>query len=187
MFTFGSKLFLVIFGHLMLVLILSGCASRSALVDFDKNTNFNNLRSFYVYSISEEDQIGAARIVDRAQFLFASKGALIAEGEFYDASVEIDHFIEEQENNSRFSIGLGTGSYSRSGSISVGGSVDLPVSNDLIPFAVVILRVIVKDKVVWQGSQRVEVEEGGTQNIGLAQIEALDDILREYPLSKKVP
>jgi len=52
----------------------------------------------------------------------------------------------------------------------------------------VILRVIVKDKVVWQGSsQRIEVGVGGTQNVGLAQIEALDDILREYPLSKKVP
>jgi len=131
MFNFGSKSLLVIFGHLMLVLILSGCASRLALVDFDKNTNFNNIRSFYVYSVIEEGQIGAARIVDRAQFLFASKGALITEGEFYDASVEIDHFIEEQENNSRFSIGLGTGSYKRSGSISVGGSVDLLVSNDL--------------------------------------------------------
>lgn len=186
MFIFGSKSFLVIFSHLMLVLILTGCASRTALVDFDKNTNFNQLRSFYIYSVSDEDQIGAVRIVDRAQFLFENKGALIAEAEFSDASVEIEHYIEEQENDSRFSIGLGTGSYGRSGSISVGGSVDLPVSNDLIPFAVVILRVIVKDKVVWQGSQRVEVEKGGNQSIGLAQIEALDDILREYPLSKKL-
>jgi hypothetical protein len=186
MFTFGSKSFSFIFGHVMLVLILTGCASRAALVDFDKNTNFNQLRSFYIYSVSDEDQIGAERIVDRAQFLFENKGALIAEGEFFDARVEIEHFIEEQENDSRFSIGLGTGSYGRSGSIGMGGSVDLPISKNLIPFAVVALRVLVQDKVVWQGSQRVEVKTGGDQGIGVAQIEALDDILREYPLSKKV-
>jgi hypothetical protein len=185
MFTFGSKSFLVIFGHLILLLVLTGCTSRPALVDFDKNTNFNQLRSYYIYSTSDDDQIGAERIVDQAQLLFERKGALIADAEFADARVEIEHFIEELENDSRFTIGLGTGSYGRSGSIGVGGSVDLPVSNGLIPFAVVILRVIVKDKVVWKGSQRIEVKKGGPQSIGLAQVEALDDILRKYPLSKK--
>jgi hypothetical protein len=186
MFTFGSKSFLGIFGHLILVLILSGCASRAALVGFDKNTDFSQLRSFYIYSVSDDDQIGAERIVDRAQLLFESKGALIADGEFVDANVEIEHFIEEQKNGSRFSIGLGSGSYGRSGSIGVGGSVDLPVSNDLIPFAVIAVRVIANEKVVWQGIQRVEVKKGESQGVANAQFEALDDILEEYPLSKKV-
>lgn len=151
MFTFGSKFFLVSVCNLMLMLILSSCASQSALVDFDKNTNFAQLKTYYIYSISDDDQIGAVRIVDQAQRLFEKKGALIVEGEFADARVEIEHFMEEQENDSRFSIGLGTGSYGRSGSI--GGSVDLPISKNLIPYAVLMLRVLVKDNVVWQGSQ----------------------------------
>jgi len=187
MFTFGSKSILVIFANVMLVLVLSGCASRSALVDLDNNTDFTQLRSFYIYSVSYDDQIGAERMVSRAQLLFEKAGALLADGEFADASVEIEHFIEEQENDSRFSIGLGTGSYSRSGSIGVGGSVDLPVSNDLIPFAVVILKVKVENKVVWQGSQRIEVKKGDSQGIAKAQIEALNDILEEYPLRKEEP
>ncbi len=184
MFMYSHKFFLIL-SNLIILLTLSACASRAVLVDFDKNTDFEQLKTYYIYSVSHDDQIGAERLVDHAQRLLENKGALIADAEYVDASVEIEHFIEEQEKESRLSIGLGTGSFGRSGSIGVGGSVNLPLSSDAILFAVVRLKVIVKNKVVWQGNQRIEVENGVAESMGLAQTIALSDILAEYPLNKK--
>lgn len=162
-------------------LALSGCANRPAMIDYDKQFDFSQLRSYSVESINPQDQLSANRLIEQTKDILSDKGYLIGDVGYVDGRVEIDHFIEERANDSRFSIGLGTGSYGRSSSIGVGGSVDLPMGADIIPYAVIRVNVLVDNRTVWSAIQSAEIDPDEPNSTSMVQTEIVNDIFAKYP------
>lgn len=177
----ATKLISVIF----MVLFVVSCTSNSVRVDYNSAIDISELRLFNIISINENDQISADRLIMQTSNII-ERNALVTSGpEAADATIELDHFIEERPNDSRFSIGLGTGSYGRSSSIGVGGSVDLPLGEDMISYAVVIVNIVVENRVAWTATHSIEIEAGKATGINDAQLKALEEIFEEYPHTLK--
>lgn len=176
-FTFFFMVFLVLF--------LASCTSNSVRVDYNSAIDISQLRSFNIVSINSNDQISAERLIMQTSYILDNNGLVTSDIEATDATIELDHFLEERPNDSRFSIGLGTGSYSRSSSVRVGGSIDLPIGEDMIPYAVVIVNVVVEDRVAWTATHSIEVKTGKATGINDAQLKALKEIFEKYPQTAK--
>lgn len=175
--------------HTLLVLglacsfLLIGCSSNSVRIDYNSAIDLSKTKTFEVSSVNLEDPISASRLILQTTRILENNGLVPSQEGKVDAIFELDHFMEERPNDSRFSIGLGTGSYGRSGGIGVGGSVDLPLGEDLIPFAVVIVNVIANDTLAWTATHSVEVDPDKSTGFADAQQKALKEIFAKYPFA----
>jgi len=166
---------------LLIIACLAGCTSNSVRVDYNSAIDVSKLRSFNIVSINNNDQISADRLIAKTSKILDNNELVTTVSGDADGIIELDHFIEERPNDSRFSIGLGTGSYGRSSSIGVGGSIDLPIGEDMLPYAVVIVNVVVDNRVAWTATHSIEIETDEATGINDAQLKALAEIFEKYP------
>ena len=170
------------------VLFVTACSSSGPVVDYDTGYNFSGIQSFSVL-VSDEAE---AKIVDRrleaaiTQSL-QSNGWLAIDDEQADNAdikVRFSHFMQEQPNNQRMTIGLGTGSYGRSGGVSVGGSVNVPVGDQVKNYQTIQIEFISDTQIVWRGSSSARVNLNNAEQVKQVQEALITDILRQFPPGK---
>ncbi|GAA0860151.1 hypothetical protein [Aliiglaciecola litoralis] len=169
---------------IFVVVFTAGCASNSVRIDTDQSTNFAQIKSYAVTSINPQDNLGADRLVNSLTDFLTQNGKLVGDPGFVDATIEIDHYEQQQPNQSRLSIGLGTGSYGRSGGIGVGGSVSVPWGDDMLLYAIVVMKVLVDDRLVWSASNSAEIDTDQPSGTGDAQLKALRGLLDVFPVDR---
>ncbi|MEP4890079.1 MAG: DUF4136 domain-containing protein [Aliiglaciecola sp.] len=179
----SSRLTLILSLGLALMFI-SACSSNNIVMDTDQNTNFGNFKSYSVISKNTEDSLSANRLISQVSQFLEANNKLIGDVGYTDAVVELDHYIDYRDNDSSFSIGLGTGSFGRSGGVSIGGGVSLPIGSDQIPVAVVSMKVLVNDRLVWSATNNHDFKTDNSGSLAKAQSVAIEQLLERFPLSR---
>jgi hypothetical protein len=168
----------------LLLFLVTSCSSNSVRLDTDQSTDFSRFKSYAVVSISA-DTLGANRLVSATSEFIEQNGRLVGDREFVDAVIELNHYEERRPNQSRLSIGLGTGSYGRSGGIGVGGAVNVPLGDDMLPYVIVVMKVLVQKRLVWSASNSAAIDKGTNSATANAQLDALQGLLDVFPITRQ--
>ncbi|GAC15807.1 DUF4136 domain-containing protein [Aliiglaciecola lipolytica] len=176
----ATRIFILVTG----LLVISACSSNNIVMDTDQNTNFTKIKSYSVMSRNTDDTLSAERLISQVSQFLQSNNKLVGDSGFTDAVIELDHYINYRDNDSSFSIGLGTGSFGRSGGVSVGGGVSVPIGSDQIPIAVVSMKVLVEGRLVWSATNSHDFKTDNASSMAKAQQEATSELLQRLPLER---
>ena len=150
----------IAFFNLIASLLLSACSTQP-YTDYDTAYPFAQASSFYLATAeSDHDPLMAARVQAAVEGALTAQGLRAASSrQQADLAVRYALTTEDRPNNNRVSIGMGTGSYGRSGGVSVGGSVSRPVGGDTKRYLTVQIDMHpgTEDRLVWRGRDSMEL------------------------------
>ena len=168
---------------LLVLLNVLGCTSNLMQLHHDQNVSFADVDSYHVTSVNNQQDSASLSLQQMTLDFLDSHGKLVGNIEAVDAVFELDHYEQERANDSHLSIGLGTGSYGRSGAISIGTNVIVPLGSDTILFAAVTVRIIIAGNLVWSATSYREISDNRFIE---AKVDAFNEILENFPISRKV-
>ena len=165
-------------------LLLVGCSSKP-YIDYDTGFDFTTARSFYIIptEIPDEPLMGP-RVAAAINTDLVAKGLSAAPSrEQADIAIGYSISAEEKPNNSRISIGVGTGGYSRGGGASVGGSVSKPIGSDMLLYNTVQIDMFPgdSDSLIWRSSDSFEIKGVDAQKKSEAAQSLVTRILQPFP------
>ena len=140
--------------------VLPACSTKP-YVDYETSYPFADIRTFYIIptQITNEPLMGP-RVASAIHSELTARG-FTAAGARTDADIAVLYRIgsEERPNNTRVSVGLGTGSVGRHGGTSVGGSVSAPVGGSTRHYNTVQIDMFPGDReqLIWRSSDAFEV------------------------------
>jgi len=175
--------------------LLTACSSKPTKnIDFDLQTNFTPFTS-YQYSSNSDISLDANPImINRIQTAIdknlRSKG--FTKHEYIDQhsadlTIHVSFSEQEKQNNSSFSIGLGTsvmGSNSRS---SIGINTTIPINSDDDTIVKVMIDMSNIDNAVWHGSDCYQAKSDiSIEQTDLAVYETVSRLLAQFPPEQPV-
>ncbi len=146
----------------VLFFLLLGCQSPKTTVDFDTSTNFKQFSSYQFEPTTEAtvevDQLTYDRIQNAITAELAQKPVRYSDN---NADLQISFFtvVEQKQNNSSFSIGLGGSSRSGSSATGVGLGTTIPIDGDINLYTKIVIDIKHQGKVIWRGSDGFEAEQ----------------------------
>lgn len=170
------------FSLLLFSIVVCACSSTKAYIDYDSGFEFVATDSFNILRLaSTEDGLSDRRIALSIRDTLVQRGWQERPRENANMLVRYSFHQSSKANEQRVSIGLGTGSVGRSGGISVGGSVDLPVGEQTHDFQHVQIEFIANDQVVWRGSDAKRINKDDPKGVEAAQLELVSSLLSAFP------
>jgi len=168
---------------MLLCLLLLACAPKP-YIDYDTAFAFQQARSYFMLPPSAaDDPLVTARVSAAIVEELGHKGlTAAASAERADITVRFLVGAEQRPNNTRISIGLGTGSYGSRGGASVGGAVSAPVGADTLLFNSVQIDMFAgaSDELVWRASDAFEVK-GSPENRAESARRLVQRLLTNFP------
>ena len=165
-------------------LLLVGCSSKPT-IDYDTGFDFTAAKSFYIIPTKiENEPLMGPRIAAAINSDLVAKGLSAAQSrEQADIAISYNITAEEKPNNSRISIGLGTGGYGRGGGASVGGSVSKPIGSDMLLYNTVHIDMFPgdSDSLIWRSSDSFEIKGVDAQKKSDAAQALVTRILQPFP------
>lgn len=146
---------------LLVCLALASCSSKP-YTDYDTGYDFAGIGSYYLESgVDKQQALMATRIATAISAELNSR-KLAPASAAADADIRVRYSLraEEKPNNSRVSIGLGSGSYGGRGGASVGGSVSAPIGQSMLLYNTIQLDILdaSSGQLIWRGSDAFEVK-----------------------------
>ncbi|MCF1429276.1 MAG: DUF4136 domain-containing protein [Shewanella sp.] len=161
-------------------LLLASCAGTPPRTDYNVDFNFSKLENFTMLPAPiTDDPISAERISNQLSRELQAKGFKDYPGR-PDFLVGFNLTTHDKPNDSNVSIGLGTGTWGRSGGISVGTAVDLPKGKDAKEQIIDIRIYDPSRRLIWRGTDSYDFSSGGDKKAQAAQ-KAVAKILTKFP------
>lgn len=169
----------------LIITLLSACQSTTTKVDYNKNTNFAQFKSFQLLeknqTASNENPILRHRISSAIASQLEKQGFAHLEN-MADLSVNFYFSQQEQQDDSSFSIGfggIGIGRHSSTG-ISIGTTIPLNSQADFL--IQIVININHQGKVIWHGSDSYIA----AQNVSPEQQDKLvqntvNNMLKQFP------
>lgn len=169
---------------LFALLLLYGCATRPEIKMRD-NQDFSAIHTFYVQPpLNSLNQSIESHILAAITTGLQQKGLNPASQE--DADIKISFFpsTENKEGGSSLSIGLGTGSYGRSGGISIGGIFSIPVGEQVTEYQNLQIDMMQNSSVIYSavGSTKLAAADRITAQEALTKL--VSELLEPYPVQR---
>ncbi len=171
--------------RLLFCLVLVSCGSKPH-TDYDTGYNFAAIQRYFLESrVDKEQPLMESRIAAAISAELITKGLTLA-STAADANVLVRYSFaaEEKPNNSRISIGLGSGSYGGRGGASIGGSVSAPIGQSMLLYNTIQLDMLDarSGQLIWRGSDSFEVKgEADAQILNDATGATVARILEAFP------
>ena len=169
---------------LVAVALLSACSSKPKN-DYDLNYDFTALHSFSQLTPKPtDDPLSAQRIQVEINNQLTQKG-FIENTEAPDFNVAYALLTQDKPKDSGLSIGLGTGTFGRSGGIGIGTSVGVPLGSDTAKIQTIQIDIVdPKTKtLIWRGSDSYDFDAGGNEK-AQDTAKAVSRILAQFPPTK---
>lgn len=165
-----------------MVLLLNSCASGNVSMDYDRNVDFNQYKTYNFY---DNIQWGNMNSLDQTRILNSIEQELNAKGmtkvEAPDLLIDIKS-REQQVKRNAGNIGIGSGNYGRR--VGVGVSVGIPISRKRLHKNYLVDLVDSKtNNLVWQGVFEKDVSPAA-DNAELIS-DAMQKLFSKYPPKKK--
>ncbi len=169
-----------LFAILLSATLLSACAGKPPRTDYAVDFDFSRLENFTMLPApASDDPISAERISNQISRDLQNKG-FKEYPRATDFLVGFSLSTGDKPDESNVSIGLGTGSWGRSGGISVGTAVDLPTSKNVKEQEVDIRIYDPSRRLIWRGTDSYDFKDGGEKKATAAQ-KTVDKILAQFP------
>ena len=167
---------------LFLACLITSCAQRAVLTDYDPNVNFKSIQSVIIAGQAHEDKPPQAQVIDLVSAYLTRHNITITDESAAEARLSVTAYIEQRPNDQTMTIGVGAGNMNRNSSISVGTSVNVPIGDDLIDWQVIQIDLIQHNQVIWTASDsaKLRIRDGkGRLDVQQKMVERL---LAEFPL-----
>ena len=144
--------------------LLSACSNKPTIhIDFNQETNFQLFNS-YQFSIQADNSVDANpvminRIQSAVEYALANKGLTkhtFVDMNSADLTVYVSFSQKEKENNSSFSIGLGTSKIGSNASGSIGISTSIPINSEADIVTKIMIDISDEKQAIWHGSDSYE-------------------------------
>ncbi|TLU61683.1 DUF4136 domain-containing protein [Thalassotalea litorea] len=140
----------------MVVLLLSGCQSSSAVMDYDTQKDFSVINEFSQEPSKQgikNDDFTNQRLSNAVETQLLAKGFSKSANPQSEKHITVSHFIttRTKQNNSSINIGLGTGRSGSSSSVGVGVNTSIPVSGRETVEVRVTIDFHQQGKLIWRG------------------------------------
>ncbi|VAV84100.1 hypothetical protein MNBD_BACTEROID02-991 [hydrothermal vent metagenome] len=114
---------------LLLLLLVSSCASIRVNYDYDKQTNFNTYKTYNYYSDLETglSELDTKRLLDIMDANLKAKGFSLSEKPDFFINIQSTEYQNQQRNN--VGVGVGGGGGHVGGGLSVGIPIGQPKMN----------------------------------------------------------
>ena len=148
----------------ILFYLLSACSHKPTIfIDFNQETNFKLFRSYQFspqvnYSV-DNNPIMINRIQNAVAFNLANKSLkkrTYVDVNSADLTISVTFNQQEKENNSFFSIGLGTSRIGSNASGSIGVSTSIPINTEANIITTIEIDMNNAKQAVWHGSDSYE-------------------------------
>lgn len=169
--------------------VLSGCASTSVKLDYDKSADFSGLKKFAWENATQpttgdpriDNDLSDERVRNAVDSILVSKGFVFAAQD--DADFLVAYFVDFKRSlsSSSASVGVGRSSHGRYGGVSYGGSVSETeqglLTIDIIDPA--------DQKTIWRGVGTGSTYSGSNPDKATQKInDSVASILRKFPPEK---
>ena len=166
----------------LLVLLLSGCAANKPDIKVDESQNFAAINTFYIQAplnaLNSTLQQHLEMVISNK---LIAKGLTPASAEKADVSVSYLPSNTTQEDGSTFNLGLGTGSYGRSGGISIGSIFSIPVGEQVSIYQHLQIDIVKDGRFVYSASGHVELDSKDSISVQQKLDELVIQLLDRYP------
>jgi len=170
------------FASLFITMVFLGACSSKPKNDYDLNYDFKTLQSFSQLAPQpNDDPLSAQRIQTEISQQLRQKGFTESQSS-PDFSVAYRLLTQDKPKDSGLSIGLGTGSFGRSGGIGIGTSVGVPLGSDTAKIQTIQIDIIdtKTNKLIWRGSDSFDFDAGGDKK-AQDTAKAVSRILAQFP------
>jgi len=173
--------------------LLAACSSKPTVnIDFNPNTNF---QQFVSYQYSPETDISVDsnpiminRIQTAIDTTLAVKG--LTKHEFIDKNsaditIKVSFSEQEKQNNSSFSIGLGTSRMGGNSSSSIGVNTTVPINSNADIVTKIIIDMSDAHQAIWHGSDSYEARDDiSIEQTNQAVNITVNNLLANFPPKK---
>jgi hypothetical protein len=174
-----------IFCFFILCLGLSGCAASGPTVSLDKSQDFKEIDSFFVKSpLNSVNPTLENSIAQDITSALSEKGLSSTTENLADVVVSFFPYTETKEGGAQLNIGLGTGTFGRSGAIMLGGVLSVPVGEQFSDYQNLQIEVINKSTVIYSASGSIEIESNDVIALQQALNQLVLSLLDSYPSIK---
>jgi hypothetical protein len=167
---------------LMTVLLITACASNKPQINVDENQNFAQINTFYVQAPTTQiNDTLKAHLEATISDALRAKG-LTSESE-ENADVIVGYFpsTSSKEDGTSLSLGLGTGSYGRSGGISLGSIFNIPVGEQVSLHQTLQIDIVKNGQFIYSASGSIELEKKDSISVQQKLDELVTTLLAQYP------
>ena len=169
----------------MCVLVLSACSSNKPQVSVDETQNFADIKTFHIPAPVKPINATLANHLSSTitQHLIA-KGLAPASEDNADITVVYLPSNSTKEDGTTLNLGLGTGSFGRSGGISLGSIFSIPVGEQTTLQQGLQIDMVKDGKFIYSASGVVELESKDSISIQNKLDELAIRLLEQYPPKK---
>jgi hypothetical protein len=165
--------------------LLTGCASNAPSVNVDETQDFNSINSFYVKSpLNSVNPTLENSIAQTITDVLTAKGLTEASQNEADVLVGFFPFTESKDNGTRLNIGLGSGTFGRSGGISIGSVFSIPVGEQFTEYQNLQIDITRESTFVYSASGSTEIKANDAITVQRALNELVQSLLDNYPNTK---
>ncbi len=172
---------------------LSACSSKPTInIDFNPNTNFQEFTS-YQFTPETDISVDANPImINRIQTAIdtnlATKG--LTKHEFVDKhsadiTIQVSFTEQEKQNNSSFSVGLGTSRMGGNSRSSIGVNTNVPINSNADIVTKIIIDMSDVNQAIWHGSDSYEATgDLSLEQTNQAVYTTVNNLLTNFPPEK---
>lgn len=170
--------------------LLSACSNKPTInIDFNQEVNFQLFNSFQfsnqVNNSLDANPIMINRIQRAVEYALASKGLkkhTFVDMNSADLTISVTFNQKEKENNSSFSIGLGTSRMGSNSRGSLGVSTSVPINSEADIITEIVIDMSDANHAVWHGSDSYEASGNiSMEETDKAVTATVDRLLANFP------
>ena len=163
-------------------ILLSGCASNGPSISVDETQDFQSINSFYVQPpLNSVNPTLENSIAETIAKVMTAKGLTEASQDEADVFIGFFPFVESKDEGTRLNIGLGSGTFGRSGGISIGSVFSIPVGEQFTEYQNLQIDITKKNTFVYSASGSTEIKANDAITVQRALKQLVESLLDNYP------
>jgi len=170
--------------------LLAACSSKPTInIDFNPNTNWHQFTSYQFSPITnssvDTNPIMINRIQTAIETSLAAKG--LAKHEYIDKhsadiTIQVSFSEQEKQNNSSFSVGLGTSRMGGNSRSSIGVNTSVPINSDADIITKIIIDISDANQAIWHGSDSFDTKSDlSIEQTNQAVYTTVNSLLANFP------
>ena len=166
-------------------LLTVACASNKPQVNVDEQQNFADIETFFVKPpLNAVNQVLQNHLENKITQHLVLKGLTPATEDDADISVGYLPSTATKDDGTTLNLGLGTGSYGRSGGISLGSIFSIPVGEQVSFYQGLEIDIVKEGKFIYSASGSVELESKDSISVQAKLDELVEQLLEQYPTKR---